>query len=343
MVKQRRPSQVKQTQKKNINNKPLADIEKKKSYQTENKERNQKKDVKEMQEAKKIKDIKEVKSRNIDNYLGSSNCSSNNNKKNNSKKSCNFKSLFLMVFIFFIVGILISFSFVTFFDKVYLGKSENIAKNKVINGGMQKDIAGEDLINQNEIAGGFVSKEEAREKVLDFIVPQIPEGVIASVAEIISESGLYKMTIIFREEGPEGVQAQEIIIYLTKDGTLLFPEVINLEEVIKEQETRSRCEKFQAELTPERKEKIAKCLADKGFRVYMADWCPFCRQQKEFFGEAAKYLPSVDCYNPEGERGNLNKCPGIAGVPLWKDGEGNKLPGGMIQIRILVEKSGCNF
>jgi len=194
-----------------------------------------------------------------------------------------------------------------------------------------------------------ISIEEAKEKTLNVINQHmLPPEITASLIGAITERGLHKITV--------DIQGQEVNIYLTKDGALLFPEAIDLEEFIANMEAQKeiekegrKCEEFQAGLTPERKEKIAKCLTERGYRVYIADWCPFCRDQKELFGEAAKYLTSIDCYDPEGRQNNIDKCPDLQGVPAWRDKDGNKLEyndqiiDGLIQIRRLVEVSGCEF
>jgi hypothetical protein len=201
-------------------------------------------------------------------------------------------------------------------------------------------------------SGQVLSAEVAGEKVLNIINEHIlaPQGITASlVSEVVAERGLYRMTL--------DIEGQEEVIYITKDGALLFPQMAAVDLVAlvatpapdQVQEEPTECEKFQAELTPERKVKIAKCLAERDYRVYIADWCPFCRDQKELFGEAAKYLTSTDCYDPEGGPGNLGNCPDLPGVPAWRDRDGNQLKyngeivDGMIQIRRLVEISGCYF
>ena len=167
-------------------------------------------------------------------------------------------------------------------------------------------------------------------------------------------SGLYKMSF--------SINDNPVSLYATKDGEyIIFAEGIrNIDKWVKElnaaqEETKrraeeeSKCKKFQEELTPERKVKIAQCLAERGYKIYYADWCPFCVQQKELFGEAAKYLYGFDCYDPEGGRGNIAKCPDLLGVPAWRDRDGNQLKyngeviDGMIQIRRLVAISDCDF
>lgn len=211
------------------------------------------------------------------------------------------------------------------------------------------------LINQREIRNEqdvkeIISAEEAKERILNFARQQMPPGATASVINIISERGLYKITINLKEGPQEERMGQEMDVYLTKDGVLLFPQAINLVEMIGRQEEVRKDAEFQTALTSERKEKIAKCLTEKGIRVYVADWCPFCQQQKELFGEAAKYLNSIDCHDPTVEGNNIAKCPDIRGVPAWRDGGDNELRGpneevidGLIQTRRLVEISGCNF
>lgn len=72
------------------------------------------------------------------------------------------------------------------------------------------------------------------------------------------------------------------------------------------------------ETTPEYREKLAKALTEKGAVFYGAYWCPHCKQQKEAFGDAAKYLDYVEC-DARGESANPDECKarGIDGYPTW--------------------------
>ena len=200
------------------------------------------------------------------------------------------------------------------------------------------------------ISGQTISTEEAGKKAINVINDILaPQGITASLVGSVSERGLHRVTV--------NIQEQEINLHVSKDGALLFPEAIDLEALAvapvpaQVQEEPTECEIFQEELNqePERKVKIAQCLTERGYKIYYADWCPFCVQQKEMFGEAEKYLYGFDCYDPEGEQGNITKCPDLRGVPAWRDGDGNQLKyngeviDGMIQIRRLVEISGCHF
>lgn len=65
---------------------------------------------------------------------------------------------------------------------------------------------------------------------------------------------------------------------------------------------------------------LAKHLASTGAVMYGTYWCPHCKQQKNMFGDAFKYITNVDCdpkalkdSNPE-----LCKLKGIGRYPTWE-------------------------
>lgn len=60
-------------------------------------------------------------------------------------------------------------------------------------------------------------------------------------------------------------------------------------------------------------EEFAKCISEKGGKMYGASWCPHCQNQKRNFGEAFKFINYIECGdNPE-------KCTsaGVSGLPTW--------------------------
>jgi hypothetical protein len=61
------------------------------------------------------------------------------------------------------------------------------------------------------------------------------------------------------------------------------------------------------------KDAFAKCLTEKGFTLYGAEWCENCKIQKDVFGESFKYIKYVEC--PK----NTELCldVGIQGYPTW--------------------------
>ena len=61
------------------------------------------------------------------------------------------------------------------------------------------------------------------------------------------------------------------------------------------------------------KDTFAKCLTEKGWVMYGAEWCVHCKAQKERFGESFQYIKYVEC--PDNIKLCLNK--GVNGYPTW--------------------------
>jgi hypothetical protein len=61
------------------------------------------------------------------------------------------------------------------------------------------------------------------------------------------------------------------------------------------------------------KDSFAKCLTEKNFVMYGAEWCENCKIQKDAFGDSFKYIKYVEC--PENTKLCLDK--GIKGYPTW--------------------------
>jgi thiol-disulfide isomerase/thioredoxin len=73
---------------------------------------------------------------------------------------------------------------------------------------------------------------------------------------------------------------------------------------------------------PSKYDGLAKALTDSGAKFYGAFWCPHCQATKALFGNAKKFLPYVECSNPD--RSPIQICidEKIEGYPTWsfKDG-----------------------
>jgi thiol-disulfide isomerase/thioredoxin len=84
---------------------------------------------------------------------------------------------------------------------------------------------------------------------------------------------------------------------------------------------------------------LAKHLRHSGVVMYGAYWCPHCRDQKEWFGEAFEYISYVEC-DPRGKGGNPTLCQekGISGYPTWEIGE--KFYEGAYPLQVLAVLSG---
>ncbi|MCD6195076.1 thioredoxin family protein [bacterium] len=81
-------------------------------------------------------------------------------------------------------------------------------------------------------------------------------------------------------------------------------------------ESNNEEQNYSADWSNKDKERLAKFLAEKGVVLYYGNSCPHCHDQLEMFGEAQKYLKSIDCYFEE----NMAVCnqAQIEGVPTWK-------------------------
>ena len=70
-------------------------------------------------------------------------------------------------------------------------------------------------------------------------------------------------------------------------------------------------------------EKLAKCLTAKGVKMYGAEWCGHCNNQKAMFGDALQYVDYVECT----EDAAACNAAGVTGYPTWTSADGTKYPG----------------
>jgi glutaredoxin len=73
---------------------------------------------------------------------------------------------------------------------------------------------------------------------------------------------------------------------------------------------------------PGKYDSFAKCLTEKGVKMYGTDWCSHCKNQKSLFDKSFKYIDYVDC------DWNRDECTraGVRGYPTWKI-NGENYPG----------------
>lgn len=86
---------------------------------------------------------------------------------------------------------------------------------------------------------------------------------------------------------------------------------------------------------------LAHCIASTTTLFYGAFWCPHCHNQKNEFGDAAQYLPYVECSTPDGS-GQLAVCTdaGVKNYPTWVFPDGSRLTG-EVSVATLSQKTGC--
>ena len=67
---------------------------------------------------------------------------------------------------------------------------------------------------------------------------------------------------------------------------------------------------------------LAKCLTEKGVKMYGTEWCPHCKNQKKLFGSSFQYINYTDCDK------NRQEClsAGVQGYPTWEI-DGQNYPG----------------
>ncbi|MEW6722430.1 MAG: hypothetical protein AB1324_04155 [Candidatus Micrarchaeota archaeon] len=93
-------------------------------------------------------------------------------------------------------------------------------------------------------------------------------------------------------------------------------------------------------LGPGKYDDFARCLSDKGAKMYGAFWCPHCNEQKEMFGGSWKYAPYVECSNPDRTQKELCNAEGITGYPTWRFA-GGKEETGLMTFEELSAATGC--
>ena len=133
-----------------------------------------------------------------------------------------------------------------------------------------------------------LSADEAADKAISFINSNVlREGQTASLGDIESESQLYKMMIT--------IDGQEFASYVTKDGKLLFPNAIDMEQEI---EVPEQVEEQQRQPNKPENEKIKTFLDSEEevcyedgkpvIRMYASSGCGYCRWNKPIFEKVAR-------------------------------------------------------
>jgi hypothetical protein len=86
---------------------------------------------------------------------------------------------------------------------------------------------------------------------------------------------------------------------------------------------------------------FARCLGDKGAKMYGAYWCPHCADQKELFGASFEYAPYVEC-GIKGSRAIAQACQdaNIKRYPTWVFADGSRVEGEH-PLDFLSQQTGC--
>jgi hypothetical protein len=114
------------------------------------------------------------------------------------------------------------------------------------------------------ISGDFLSPQDAAQKAIDFINENmLPEGVTASLVNVVEEEGLYKFHL--------KVGDQEFDSYVTQNGKLLFLEGIDLStEVTKPEDSSSTSGEVPKSDIPD-------------VKLFVMSYCPYGLQAQKMF------------------------------------------------------------
>lgn len=96
-----------------------------------------------------------------------------------------------------------------------------------------------------------------------------------------------------------------------------------------------------ADFSKEQIASLAKCLTDKGYKLYGAEWCGHCKDQKEMFGASVSLLNYIECSTPDGSS-QTEVCDkaGIEVYPTWGLPNGELIKG-VVTLKDLANQSGC--
>jgi hypothetical protein len=88
---------------------------------------------------------------------------------------------------------------------------------------------------------------------------------------------------------------------------------------------------------------FARCLTERGVKMYGAWWCPHCIEQKEKFDASFEYVPYVEC----GIKGNMHgqsqacKDAGVNHYPTWQFPPTGERVERVFTLEALSERTGC--
>jgi glutaredoxin len=90
-------------------------------------------------------------------------------------------------------------------------------------------------------------------------------------------------------------------------------------------------------MTPE--DQLARCLKDKGVKMYGSSWCPYCVKYKNIFGDAWSSVPFVDCSTDKA----ICERAGVDEYPTWYFPDTRAKKKGFIRLDILAHFGSCPY
>ena len=88
---------------------------------------------------------------------------------------------------------------------------------------------------------------------------------------------------------------------------------------------------------------FARCLTERGVKMFGAWWCPHCVEQKEKFGLSFEYAPYVECGIKGDVHGKAQVCKdgNIKGYPTWQFPPTGERVEQVLTLKELSDRTGC--
>ncbi|MGA3088055.1 MAG: hypothetical protein ABSD75_05545 [Terriglobales bacterium] len=88
---------------------------------------------------------------------------------------------------------------------------------------------------------------------------------------------------------------------------------------------------------------FARCLTERGVKMYGAWWCPHCVEQKEKFGASFAYAPYVECGIKGQTRGQSQVCKDekVLHYPTWQFPPTGERVERVFSLGELRDRTGC--
>ena len=88
---------------------------------------------------------------------------------------------------------------------------------------------------------------------------------------------------------------------------------------------------------------FARCLTDRGVKMYGSWWCPHCVEQKEKFGASFEYVPYVECGIKGDLHGRSQACrdANIEHYPTWQFPPTGERVERIFSLQELSDRTGC--
>jgi hypothetical protein len=90
---------------------------------------------------------------------------------------------------------------------------------------------------------------------------------------------------------------------------------------------------------------FARCLNERGVKMYGAFWCPHCVEQKEKFGASFEYALYVECGVKGKAREETQACKdeGIKQFPTWQFPPAGERVSRVFSLEELSDRTGCSL